>query len=108
MSMNCFACIKTCPNHALKLEHESACAWFEEKTPLRMDEEHCDECNLCNDVCPLGGIELSGEGCMFCIVCKSRPSCLVTNAGEGVRDSFCTLLTSIARYVMVRCRIIVQ
>lgn len=103
--MECFACIKTCPTDALEIDKSVSCVRLKGRSAIRREEEKCNECNQCNEVCPMGSIALSAEGCLFCIVCKSHPSCLLS---DGSRVSFLNLILSIARFILLRCRIIFQ
>ena len=101
--MKCFACIHACPTNAIEINKSVSCVRLEGSTPLRVDEEKCNQCNECNEVCPMGDIALSMEGCSFCIICKSSPSCILPG---DARASFLNLPASIARYVMLKYRII--
>lgn len=102
--MECIACIRTCPTNAIEKDKGVSCVRLERSTPLRVDEGKCNECNRCNEVCPMGDIALSAEGCSFCIICKSNPSCLLHSDD---RTSFLNLFISIARYVMLKCRMLI-
>lgn len=99
--MNCFACINACPNNALKIDNGLLCVRLEERSPLIVDEEKCNDCNRCNEVCPMGDIALSGEGCSFCIICMSIPNCILP---RKTRASFPNFIASIARFMVLKCK----
>ena len=103
----CFACIETCPTGALKIDKGilHSCIRLEGRPALWIDEEKCNNCNQCNEVCPMGNIALSAEGCSFCIICKSHPSCLLSDSG---RTSFLNFITSTARFMIAMRRFIFQ
>lgn len=101
--MECFACIKACPNDALKRDKSVSCVRLERGTPLRVDDEKCNKCNQCNEICPMGNIVLSAEGCSFCIICKGCPNCVLLCEA---RASFLNSIASIARFVALMRRFI--
>lgn len=101
--MECFECIQACPIDALEMDKSVSCVRLVGSTPLRVVDDKCNECNQCNEACPMGNIALSAEGCSFCIVCKSSPSCLLYN---GHRASFLDLILSIAPFVVLMRRFI--
>jgi len=96
--MECLACIRVCPTDALELDKSVSCVRLEGRAALRMDEEKCNKCDQCNEICPMGNITLSAEGCSFCIICKSSPNCILPSEA---RASFSDLVVSIARFTVL-------
>lgn len=99
--MACFECIKICPTNALEIDEEASCARLLGSPALRINEEKCNECNLCMKVCPMGNINLSGDGCSFCIICRGDPNCILSCSG---RNSFLNFNKSTARFMVVFMR----
>lgn len=94
--MECFKCIQVCPTSAIGMDKSVSCARLVGRPALMVDEEKCKKCNQCNEICPMGNIALSAEGCSFCIICKSRPSCILPHSG---RAYFPIFIASIARFI---------
>lgn len=93
----CFECIHSCPTLALEINEEISCVRFEGKPAIKIDEKKCNNCNHCNIVCQMGKIALSEEGCSYCIICKSSPSCIT----PGSRNSFFDFFYLVARFSIV-------
>lgn len=103
--MECFECTRTCPADAFVIDKSRTCVRLGRSAPLRIDDDKCDQCDLCNESCPLGNVALSAEGCSFCVICKSAPSCLLP---EGGRVSSLNSIASALQYIMLRCRVTFQ
>jgi len=84
----CFECLKICPRGALKVNSDVLCVKLDGKTPVKVEEEKCNKCGLCNEICPMGGVILSSESCSFCIICKGEPSCIVYKESRASHLSF--------------------
>ncbi len=97
--MACFKCVNSCPTNGLGINKEVSCIRFEVKPGLRKDVEKCNECNICNEVCPMGAIVSSADDCSFCIICKGRPGCMLPLAD---RISFFNSINSIGRFIVSR------
>lgn len=92
--MECFRCVDICPSNSLEIYLGISCLRLEGISALKMDKGKCNECNICNEVCPIKGIVLYGEDCSSCIVCKSNPGCIIPIAD---RTSFLNFTISIVR-----------
>ena len=84
----CFECLKICPRSALKVNRNVLCVKLEGETPIKVEEEKCNKCELCNEICPMGSVILSSESCSFCIICKGEPSCIVYKESRASLLSF--------------------
>lgn len=94
--MVCYACIRVCPTDAIEVHEEVSCVRLGGGLALTIDEEKCNECGQCMEICPMGDITLSAVGCSFCIICKGRPSCILP---ADCRVSFLNSVGSIARFM---------
>lgn len=103
--MECYSCIQTCPTGAISIDEEVSCARLEGRPALRIDGAKCNDCNLCADVCPMGNIALSTKGCSFCIVCKSKPSCILS--GDD-RDSLSNSIKSAIYFAVSKIHFLIR
>lgn len=102
--MECFACSRTCPIGAIEIDKIDSCMrLLEGKHPVRLNRNKCTDCGKCNKICPTGEINLSAEGCSFCIICKNKPNCILP---VGDRKSFFNSVSSLARFTVLMPRFI--
>ena len=96
--MECLSCVKSCHSEALKLDENFTCVRIDSKTPIILDEDKCNDCGLCTKKCPIGDISLSSTGgCYFCVVCRGRPNCVLSNSD---RSSLTNLISS-SIYILI-------
>jgi ferredoxin len=100
--MDCLKCVDACPSHALDIDRKISCTRFENKSPLRLDKDKCNECDLCVRVCPLGKITTQAKDCSVCIICKNRPGCIQNDAR---RDSLIISINSIIHLIMLKIQL---
>jgi len=75
--MECFACAQICPNKALKVNEKAECVRLKGFRPFEIDSSNCNDCGLCTNVCLMGDTAKAMNNCNFCIICKSKPNCLI-------------------------------
>jgi Fe-S-cluster-containing hydrogenase component 2 len=100
--MRCFACSQSCSTDAIEIDEIDTCVrLLEGKTPVNLNEEKCNKCGKCMKICPMGDITSSSKTCSFCIICKSKTSCIILNED---RISFFKVICSIAGLMMLMPR----
>lgn len=97
--MECLNCSRVCPTKAIEMDKTDSCIrLLEVRHPVGINEEKCTECGMCDQNCPIGDIALSAEGCLFCIICKNMPNCILPSDD---RVSFFNSVSSIARFMVL-------
>lgn len=97
--MSCFKCVQACPVNALEVDENISCIRLAGKSALNMDDEKCNECGICIELCPMDEMSHSKIDCSYCIICKDNPACILP---EGKRMTLANLFGSSIRYIFFK------
>jgi NAD-dependent dihydropyrimidine dehydrogenase PreA subunit len=105
--MECFSCRQNCPTNAIEIKEDitTCIRLLEGHPPIWIHEEKCNDCGKCAKTCLMGDITLSAETCSFCIICRSKPNCILPMRD---RETLMNAIISLAGLIIIMPRSILK